>query len=76
MIPGVSRLGITLAVCLAYGFQRKFAVKYAFLLAVPVFIGNFITECVHMGSVSFDWQIWGRICGRRTGSGDHSLFLY
>ena len=59
VIPGVSRLGITLAVCLAYGFQRKFAVKYAFLLAVPDFIGNFITECVHMGSVSFGWQIWG-----------------
>ena len=33
--PGISRLGITLAVCLMCGFNKKFAMKYAFLAAVP-----------------------------------------
>lgn len=59
LFPGISRLGITLAVCLAYGFQKKFAVKYAFLLSVPALICAFITECVHIGGASLNWQIWG-----------------
>ena len=34
VFPGISRLGITLAVCLMCGFNRKFAIKYAFLTAI------------------------------------------
>lgn len=64
VFPGISRLGIVLAVCLAYGCQRKFAVKYAFLLSVPVFIGSFITECTHMPGASLSWQAWaGYVAG-------------
>ena len=59
VFPGVSRVGITLAVCLAYGFQRKFAVKYAFLLSVPVLAGSFIAKWGHLSGTSFGWQIWG-----------------
>ena len=59
VFPGVSRVGITLAVCLAYGFQRKFAVRYAFLLSVPVFIGSFATKFSYLGGVSLSWQTWG-----------------
>ena len=58
VFPGVSRLGIILAVCLAYGCQRKFAVKYVLLLSVPAFIGSFITECTHMTGASLGWQVW------------------
>ena len=64
VFPGVSRLGIILAVCLAYGCQRKFAVKYVLLLSVPAFIGSFITECTHMTGASLGWQVWaGYVAG-------------
>ena len=55
---------VILAVCLAYGCQRKFAVKYALLLSVPAFIGSFITECTHMTGASLGWQVWaGYVAG-------------
>ena len=59
VFPGVSRLGITLAVCLAYGFQRKFAIKYTLLLSIPVFIGAFILECTQFASISMTWGLLG-----------------
>lgn len=58
VLPGVSRLGVTLAVCLAYGFQRKFAVKYTFLLSVPVIIGAFILECIHLAGNPVSLSVW------------------
>ena len=63
MFPGISRTGVTLAVCLAYGFQRKFAVKYVFLMSVPVLLGSFITRCGYLAGVS-GWQTWvGYVAG-------------
>ncbi|HJD40392.1 MAG TPA: undecaprenyl-diphosphate phosphatase [Candidatus Blautia stercoripullorum] len=59
VFPGVSRLGITLAVCLAYGFQKKFAIKYTLLLAIPVFIGAFILECTQLPSIPMTWGLLG-----------------
>lgn len=47
VLPGISRLGITIAVCLLLGFNRKFAVKYAFLTAIPLTIGAAILECMN-----------------------------
>lgn len=45
VFPGVSRSGITIAACMLLGFNRKFAVKYSFLAAIPVIIGAGILEC-------------------------------
>lgn len=43
-LPGLSSLGMVLSVCLLSGFQRKFAVKYAFLASIPSMIGALLLE--------------------------------
>lgn len=44
VFPGISRAGVTIAVCLLCGFNRKFAVKYSFLMAIPAMLGAAILE--------------------------------
>lgn len=44
VLPGLSSVGMVLAACLLSGFQRKFAVKYAFLASIPAVIGALILE--------------------------------
>lgn len=44
VFPGISRCGITIAVCLMCGFNRKFSVKYTFLLAIPTILGAAVLE--------------------------------
>lgn len=44
VFPGISRAGITIAVCLLCGFNRKFAVKYSFLMAIPAMLGAALLE--------------------------------
>lgn len=44
VFPGISRTGITIAVCLLCGFNRKFAVKYSFLMAIPAILGAAFLE--------------------------------
>jgi undecaprenyl-diphosphatase len=39
IIPSISRSGITIAVALLLGIQRKKAFKFSFLLSVPAIIG-------------------------------------
>ena len=41
-IPGVTRSGCVISVGLLRGFQRSFAVKFAFLLSFPVVLGDVI----------------------------------
>lgn len=48
VFPGISRSGITIVVCLLCGFNRKFAVNYSFLLAVPTIIGAAVLECAQL----------------------------
>lgn len=40
VLPGISRTGITIAICLLCGFTCKFAIKYSFVLAIPTLIGT------------------------------------
>jgi undecaprenyl-diphosphatase len=42
--PGISRLGMTAASGYLNGFSRKFVIKYAFVLSVPVILGAMILE--------------------------------
>lgn len=44
VFPGISRVGVTIVVCLLCGFNRKFAVKYTFLAGIPTVIGAAILE--------------------------------
>lgn len=43
-IPGLSRSGCTISAGMAVGFDRKFAVRYSFLLSLPAVLGATILE--------------------------------
>lgn len=43
-IPGISRSGTTITACLLSGFDRKFAVKYSFIMSIPAILGAAILE--------------------------------
>lgn len=42
--PGISRSGSTLFGSLVSGLERKFAVKFAFLISIPSILGSFVME--------------------------------
>lgn len=39
VVPGISRVVMTLAAATALGFQKSFALKYSYLLAIPTLMG-------------------------------------
>ena len=43
-LPGLSRSGTTIATCLMCGLDRKFAVKYSFILSIPAILGAAVLE--------------------------------
>ncbi|MGI6018911.1 MAG: undecaprenyl-diphosphate phosphatase [Marvinbryantia sp.] len=49
-LPGLSRSGTTIAACLLSGFDRKFAVKYSFIMSIPAVFGAAILELKNIGS--------------------------
>ncbi|HIS32344.1 MAG TPA: undecaprenyl-diphosphate phosphatase [Candidatus Limivivens intestinipullorum] len=48
-LPGLSRSGTTIAACLLSGFDRRFAVKYSFIMSIPAVIGAAILELGDIG---------------------------
>ncbi|MDR2664790.1 MAG: undecaprenyl-diphosphate phosphatase [Oscillospiraceae bacterium] len=42
LIPGLSRSGTTIAVGLARGLRRDFAVRFSLLLSIPAVVGSFV----------------------------------
>jgi len=45
-IPGLSRSGCTISAGMALGFDRKFAVRYSFLLSLPAVLGATLLKVV------------------------------
>lgn len=45
-VPGLSRSGCTISAGMALGFQRKFAVRYSFLLSLPAVFGATLLKVV------------------------------
>lgn len=45
-VPGLSRSGSTITMGLAVGFERKFAVRYSFLMSLPAVLGATLLEVV------------------------------
>lgn len=43
-LPGLSRSGTTITVCLLCGFDRDYAVKYSFLMSIPAVFGAVLLE--------------------------------
>lgn len=51
-LPGLSRSGTTIAACLISGFDRRFAVKYSFIMSIPAVLGAAILELKDLPSAS------------------------
>jgi undecaprenyl-diphosphatase len=45
-VPGLSRSGCTISAGMALGFDRKFAVRYSFLMSLPAVLGATLLEVV------------------------------
>lgn len=43
-MPGLSRSGTTITACLASGMNRRFAVKYSFIMSIPAILGALVFE--------------------------------
>lgn len=52
-LPGISRSGTTITACLVSGFDKKFAVKYSFIMSIPAILGAAILELRDIGSLKF-----------------------
>lgn len=51
-LPGISRSGTTITACVLSGFDRKFAVKYSFILSVPAILGALLLELKDIGGAA------------------------
>ncbi|MDO4966793.1 MAG: undecaprenyl-diphosphate phosphatase [Lachnospiraceae bacterium] len=51
-LPGISRSGITITACLLCGFDRRFAVKYSFIMSIPAILGALLLELKDIGGQS------------------------
>jgi len=53
ILPGVSRSGATISFARFFGVKRSEAVKFSFLLSVPVIFGSFIFELYRSSGIIF-----------------------
>ncbi len=58
IVPGISRSGMTIVANLSLKMKKELAVKFAFLMSIPVILGGFVLETYQMisdGSASVEW---------------------
>jgi undecaprenyl-diphosphatase len=60
-LPGVSRSGLTIAMALACGFSRTWAVRFSLLIAVPAILGATVSELKDIDRGALANQAWGPI---------------
>lgn len=48
-LPGISRSGMTIVACLVSKMDRNFAVKYSFIMSIPVILGAAILKIKDLG---------------------------
>ena len=65
-LPGLSRSGTTITACLLSGFNRKFAVKYSFIMSIPAILGSLVLELkdfggMHVTGTEICYYIIGRV---------------
>lgn len=51
-LPGLSRSGLTITASLICGFQRRFAVKYSFIMSIPAILGALVLELMNLGEIT------------------------
>lgn len=54
VVPGVTRTGCAISAGLLRGFQRSFAVKFAFLLSIPSVLGDIILTVIEAARLGTD----------------------
>ena len=61
LLPGVSRSGITISILLILGINMKEAVKFSFLMAIPLILGaTFISiDFASYSNLSLKYMLWG-----------------
>lgn len=60
--PGISRSGMTITVGCFVGFDRKFAVRFAFLLSIPAVLGANILHIADAVKAGIDWALLPATC--------------
>ncbi len=58
-LPGISRSGTTISACTFCGFERRFAVKYSFILSIPAILGAAVLEVGDMASEGISASLMG-----------------
>lgn len=59
IVPGISRSGMTITANLSLKMKRELAVKFAFLMSIPVILGGFVLETYQLvteGSAGIEWM--------------------
>jgi undecaprenyl-diphosphatase len=54
IFPGISRAGVTISFARFFGIKREEAVKFSFLLSIPIIFGSFIFELSNYSYVIFN----------------------
>ena len=49
-LPGLSRSGTTITACVLNGLDRRFAVKYSFIMSIPAILGAMVLQLNDIGS--------------------------
>ncbi len=57
VIPGLSRSGCTIAAGMARGLERKFAVRFSFLLSLPAVLGATLLKVIDVAGSSIDSKL-------------------
>lgn len=58
-IPGLSRSGATIAAGMLCGFDRKFAVKYSYIMSIPAIIGALVVELFNIPNTTITGADFG-----------------
>jgi len=76
IVPGISRSGMTLVGCLLNGFDNKTALKYSFMLYLPVSVGTMITGFSEFKAQSADFNIILYYCAGMIAAGLLTYITY
>lgn len=69
-LPGITRSGTTVTACLLLGLERKFAVKYSFIMSIPAILGALLLQLKDIGSVSLGaGEVVGYVIGMVVAAG-------
>jgi undecaprenyl-diphosphatase len=61
LIPGMSRSGMSISGGLLLGLKREVAIKFSFLLAIPILIGSGVKKFLDLGSTGVLGSIGGEL---------------